>query len=80
MLWLADLLAEHGQTDKAVALLRDRVDAGDGFAALWLTDLLVKQDRIDEARPRRRRRPGRRAAHNPDELRTPRSRQSTSLT
>lgn len=45
---LADVLAEQGRTDEAIALLRQRIDAGDdlGYA---LADLLEKANRGDEA-------------------------------
>ncbi|MGX7671159.1 hypothetical protein [Plantactinospora sp. DSM 117369] len=49
---MAGLLAEQGRVDEAIASWRARTDAGDGYAARRLADLLAKQGRVDELRAR----------------------------
>ena len=49
---LADLLAERGDLDEAVQILRARADAGDGVAAGRLADLLARRGDLDGLRAR----------------------------
>jgi predicted negative regulator of RcsB-dependent stress response len=46
---LIELLTKQGRADEAIELLRQRAEAGDGFAVGPLADLLVEQGRADEA-------------------------------
>jgi hypothetical protein len=46
---LARLLAERGDVDEAVQIMRARADAGDWNAAVWVTGLLAEEGGLDEA-------------------------------
>jgi hypothetical protein len=47
-LQLADLLAEHGRVDEALAIVRARAAIEDSSPARRLADLLAEQGRVDE--------------------------------
>lgn len=49
---LASLLAEHGRTGEAIAVIRPLDDSGHDVARLWLSRWLAEDDRIWELRDR----------------------------
>ncbi|MEU8364950.1 hypothetical protein AB0C27_53945, partial [Nonomuraea sp. NPDC048882] len=49
---LAELLAEQGEVEEALSLLRAGVEVGDEYAAWRLVDLLAEQGRVEELRAR----------------------------
>jgi tetratricopeptide (TPR) repeat protein len=49
---LARVLAEAGQVEEAIGIVRTRADAGRGAAAMMLANLLAQHGRIDELRAR----------------------------
>ena len=51
---LAKLLEERGDLDGAAQVLRAWADAGDGYAARQLANVLIKQSRSGEAERLRR--------------------------
>jgi hypothetical protein len=44
------LLAEHGEVEQAITLLRPHADAGDGAAAYRMVELLADDGRMAELR------------------------------